>query len=166
MKGKIAPGWLFATAVMIALLALPTQADYDQAEVHATLRTLHQHQAELSALAEERATHDEVIQLAKTLRRDHSLLDDWLAEAANGNARASVEAAPHDREAYEALQEEQGEAFDAAYLAYQERLLRDAIAYLDRQHSDDVEEQSEFANHLRVTHESLRTNLALVESLR
>lgn len=41
-----------------------------------------------------------------------------------------------------------------------------SIAYLDRQLSDDVEEQSEFANHLRVTRESLRTNLALVESLR
>lgn len=166
MKGRVVPSWLFATAVMIALLALPALADYDRAEVHATLRALHQHQAELSALAAERAARDEVVQLANTLRRDHVLLDDWLAKAANVNARTSVDAPPHDREGFEALQKEQDEAFDAAYLTYQERLLRDAIAYLDRQHSDDVEERSEFANHLRVTRESLRTNLALVESLR
>lgn len=108
MKGHVSPGWLFATTVMTALFAMPSLVDYDRAEVHATLRALHQHQADLSTIAEERAAHDVVVQLANTLRRDHSLLDDWLAEAANSSSRASVDAAPHDREAFEALQEEQG----------------------------------------------------------
>ncbi|MBB3192229.1 DUF4142 domain-containing protein [Halomonas cerina] len=150
----------------MSLVAGAALASYDREAVQATLRALHQHQAELSALAEERLERDAVVELANTLERDHAVLDAWLVETDVDTPAADSHPPLGDRDAYVALQEREGDAFETAYLAYQENLLRAAIDYLERQRPEAVEELTEFDNHLRVTRESLRKNLALVESLR
>ncbi|WP_163558426.1 DUF4142 domain-containing protein [Halomonas sp. NO4] len=155
-----------ASVALMGLMAGAALANYDREAVQATLRDLHRHQAELSALAAERIERDAVVELANTLERDHAVLDAWLAEADVEASAADSPTTLGDHEAYAALQEEEGEGFETAYLAYQEQLLRAAIDYLERQRPDAVEELTEFDNHLKVTRESLRKNLALVESLR
>lgn len=153
--------------LLLGLIAGAALASYDRGAVQATLRALHQHQAELSTLAGERLEGDAVVELANTLERDHAILDAWL-EAADVEVPApdSDHAILRDRDAFAALQQREGEAFETAYLAYQENLLRAAIDYLDRKRPEVAEEMTEFDNHLRVTRKSLRKNLALVESLR
>lgn len=150
------------------LLALPLQAlaEVDRREVAAALYALHQHQAELAELAEERAERDEIGALANTLRRNHGILAEWLEEAEEDPR--SGEAGPaeaFDQEAHEALRQQEDEAFDDAYLAYQARLHQAAIAYLERNLPAEAARMNEFNNHLMVTHETLHTHLALIERL-
>ncbi len=166
MKAFLSKCSLFAKTASLCLLGGLALASDDRSETSAALRALHQHQAELAELGEERAEHDEIAQLADTLRQDHAILDEWLAEADGGEASVETGDIAHDAEAYAALQQQEGEAFDAAYLAYQERLHTAALDYLERQRSEEESELTEFDNHLRVTHEALRKHLALIQALR
>lgn len=145
---------------------LQALAEVDRREVAAALYALHQHQAELAELAEERAERDEIGALANTLRRNHGILAEWLEEAEEDPR--SGEAGPaeaFDQEAHEALRQQEDEAFDDAYLTYQARLHQAAIAYLERNLPAEAARMNEFNNHLMVTHETLHTHLALIERL-
>ncbi len=157
-----------ATCACVLLLALPLQAlaEVDRREVGAALHALHQHQAELAELAEERAQRDETRELADTLRRNHAILAEWLEEAEE-DPRSGEAGTPEafDQEAHEALHQQEGEAFDDTYLAYQARLHQAAIAYLERNLPAEAARMNEFNNHLMVTHETLHTHLALIERL-
>ncbi|MGQ4878034.1 DUF4142 domain-containing protein [Billgrantia sp. LNSP4103-1] len=166
MKIFLAKHTIIFASVLVSLAAVPALADENREAVQASLRALHQHQVELAELAEERAERDEIAQLANTLRRDHAILDEWLAKATERSDTSVDEPAAYDHEDYETLQNAEGEAFDAAYLEYQENLLAAAIDYLERERSAEESELTEFDNHLRVTHESLLKNRARVESLR
>lgn len=157
-----------ASCACALLLALPLQAlaEVDRREVGAALHALHQHQAELAELADERAEHDETRELADTLRRNHAILAEWLEEAGQDPAASEGGAAEaFDPEAHEALRRQEGEAFDDAFLEYQARLHQAAIAYLERNLPAEAARMNEFNNHLMVTHETLHTHLALIERL-
>ncbi|MBW6393238.1 DUF4142 domain-containing protein [Billgrantia antri] len=149
---------------LLAGMALAQESD-DREAIQASLRALHQHQADLAELAEERAEGDEVVQLANTLRRDHAILDEWLAEASEDGDTPHDEHALHDRDAFEALGELEGEAFDETFLSYQMELHVAAIEYLEQNRPQGDGQLDEFNNHLLVTHETLLVNRELIDSL-
>ncbi|MCE8035552.1 MAG: DUF4142 domain-containing protein [Halomonas sp.] len=169
MRGTIQTrGILITIGIAGCLVSGAAWAEFDADEVRSALYGLHTHQAELAELARERAGRDEVAQLASTLERDHGILEEWLVEADDGRDAPPGEptGAVHDRDAFDALAELEGEAFDAAFLAYQVELHTAAIEYLERNRPQGDEQLDEFHNHLFVTHETLLVNGELVDSLR
>ncbi|MFQ3789496.1 DUF4142 domain-containing protein [Halomonas sp. A29] len=168
MKKFLSYGAMIVTVGTAWLFVLGSAwADLDRDEVRDALYALHAHQAELAELARERAERDEVAQLASTLERDHGILEEWLVAAdERGEAPERSDEAVHDSEAFEALHELEGEAFDEAFLAYQMELHVAAIEYLEQHRPQGDEQMDEFNNHLFVTHEALLVNGELIDSLR
>lgn len=167
MKIFLSKGSIILGLVLACLLTGPAlaQENDDREAIQVSLRALHQHQADLAELAEERAEADEVVQLANTLARDHAILDEWLDEASENSDSRHDEHALHDREAFEALGELEGEAFDETFLSYQMELHMAAIEYLEQSRTQGDEQLDEFNNHLLVTHETLLVNSELIDSL-
>ncbi|MCC5882666.1 MAG: DUF4142 domain-containing protein [Halomonas sp.] len=168
MKGFIPSGSIVAAVGLTCwLIANAAWAEIDRDELRTALFSLHAHQTELAELARDRAESDEVAQLGSTLERDHSILEEWLL-AAGGHEEPPEQhsTAFYDNEAYEALGELDGEAFDEAFLAYQMDLHRAAIEYLERNRSPGDEQLDEFNNHLFVTLETLLVNGELIDSIR
>ncbi|QOR40386.1 DUF4142 domain-containing protein [Billgrantia diversa] len=167
MKIFLSKGSIILAVALACLLAGPTlaQENEDREAIQASLRALHQHQADLAELAEERAESDKVVQLANTLARDHAILDEWLAEASGNSDTQHDEHALHDRESFEALRELEGGAFDETFLSYQKELHIAAIEYLEQNRPQVDEQLGEFSNHLLVNHETLLVNSELIDSL-
>lgn len=130
----------------------------------ATLDALHQRQAEIAALAEQRAERAEVRDLADALRQDHRILDEWLDQAAEGNTDDATANLPGS-EAYQQLQTLEGEEFDAAFLRYQAQLHEQALTLLEQNRPEDSA-LSSYTNLLKVTHEAMRKHLALIQAER
>ena len=168
MKKFFAKSSVIATIGTLFLLLIGSAwAEVDRDELKSALYALHAHQAELAELAKERTERDEVASLANTLERDHGLLEEWLYVADNRDAPPEQpREISHDRDAYAALRELEGEAFDEAFLAYQMELHRAAIEYLEQNRSQGDEQLDEFHNHLFITHETLIVNGELIDTLR
>jgi uncharacterized protein (DUF305 family) len=131
-------------------------------ELLASLNALHQRQAELMALADERAQREEIDDLAETLRQDHIILHEWLMQAAEGDVSDAAKPLIAN-DAYQQLQELEGEEFDAAFLRYQTQLHEQALELLAQNRPEDSE-LSSYANLLKVTHEAMRRHLALIQA--
>ncbi|WP_346796778.1 DUF4142 domain-containing protein [Halomonas sp. Bachu 37] len=132
------------------------------------LSQFHQHQQTLGLLAQERADADEISELAEEFAVDHGILEEWLNEAGHSSPpsdESSTGYSAGENEAYTTLQRQQGAEFDSQFLAYQEDIHRQALEYLEKNRPESIE-QSEQANHLKVTHETLRRHLGMLQNQR
>ncbi|MWJ27890.1 DUF4142 domain-containing protein [Halomonas sp. ZH2S] len=139
-----------------------TRQEQRQEEVKAALRELHQHQVELTALAEDRAERDAILELTDTLQTDHKRLYERLMEVEEEDASVVSGTRMRDTQAFEELKQQEGAEFEAAYLRYQERLHLDALELLERNLPGEGE-VSEYARHVKATHDTLRQHLALIQ---
>ena len=168
MTGRFARMMIIILAITAGIMpGGAAWAESSSTDIQKAMQALHAHQAELAELARERAERDEVAQLASTLERDHGLLNEWLHNARdNDEITSGQDDALHENEAYTALQELEGAAFDEAYLDYQIELHTAAIHFLEQNRSQAVEQLDELNNHLLITHQTLLVNGELVDSLR
>ncbi|GHB13429.1 DUF4142 domain-containing protein [Modicisalibacter luteus] len=136
--------------------------DMTPEELLATLNALHQRQAEIAELAEQRADRAGVSDLAEALQQDHIILADWLAQAAEGGPGDASAVSLPGSDTYQQLKGLDGEKFDTAFLRYQTQLHEHALELLE-QNLPEESELFSYTNLIKVTHEAMRKHLALIQ---
>lgn len=160
--------WSLLCMLTLAGTTLATTEKDDSTAFLARLSELHQHQQELNSLAEQQAHAAEIVELADSIAVDHQLLNEWLLEAGHEEQQHSDDSAYGDDEqqqAYEELQPLEGAEFDRQFLEYQEAIHRQALNQLQENRPQNIA-ASEQANHLKITHETLRKHLGLIQQHR
>lgn len=160
--------WLLLGMLTFTGATLSAADEGGSAALLTRLSEFHQHQQALSSLAEQQTDAEEIRELAEEIAVDHQILDEWLQEAGHaaqqrddGSAGGSVDQDAAS-EAYEALQSQEGVEFDRQFLDYQATIHRQALNYLQENRPESIE-ASERTNHLKITHETLRKHLGLIQ---
>jgi|GEM_PF-6742603 len=159
--------WSLLCMLVFSGATLATTED-DSAALLTRLSEFHQHQQELNSLAEQQAESAEISELAESIAVDHYLLDEWLQEAGHDERqRGDVAAYGNDeqQQAYEALQSQEGAEFDRQFLDYQMNIHRQALDLLQEIPPESLED-AERANHFKVTYETLRKHLGMLQNHR
>ncbi|WP_043531379.1 DUF4142 domain-containing protein [Litchfieldella xinjiangensis] len=136
---------------------------HSEAELRTRLQAFHHHQQALATLADERGNSSEISELSSTFGEDHRILEEWLMGSdTQDHGSASDHGKAPWADAVSRLEGLEGDAFDQAMLEHQQEVHEQLLALLKENRPENTQ-ATEFANHLKITHETLRKHMGMLE---